>query len=197
MIGLYFGSFNPIHVGHLIIANFMVQQPNLDEVWMVVSPHNPHKEKSSLLADHHRLRLVQEAVEDFPSLKASDIEFNLPQPSYTIDTLTYLTEKYPNKEFALLMGEDNLRTLHKWKNYELLLRNFPVFVYPRVLTEQEINLKSDFKITVNHPNITKVEAPVMQISSSAIRRLIKNGGDASFMLTEAVKRYVDEMNFYR
>ena len=137
-VGLYFGSFNPIHVGHLIIANYMVDHTDLDQVWFVVSPHNPHKDKKTLLADHHRLALVKEAVDDNPKLRASDIEFGLEQPSYTSKTLAVLSEQYPDTEFSLLMGEDNLRTLHKWYNYDYLLTNYRIFVYPRVFTLQEL-----------------------------------------------------------
>ena len=136
-VGLYFGTFNPIHVGHLIIANYMVDFTELDEVWFVVSPQNPLKDKKSLLKDYHRLALVQEAIVDNDKLHASDIEFSLPKPSYTSDTLAYLHEKHPDLEFSLIMGEDNLRTFHKWKNYESILQNNKIIVYPRVLTEQE------------------------------------------------------------
>ncbi|MDG1859371.1 MAG: nicotinate (nicotinamide) nucleotide adenylyltransferase, partial [Emcibacteraceae bacterium] len=131
-IGLYFGSFNPIHVGHLIIAQYMIQRDDIDAVWFVVSPQNPFKNKTTLLQDYHRLALVRIATEDEPKFKAEDIEFGLPQPSYTIDTLTYLKEKHPDKNFSLLMGEDNLRGFNKWKNYEQILANHHLFVYPRI-----------------------------------------------------------------
>lgn len=136
-IGLYFGTFNPIHVGHLVIANYMAEYTDLDQVWMVVTPQNPLKDKSTLLADFHRLALVKVAIDDNTKLRASDIEFNLPKPSYTMTTLTYLKEKHPNYSFALIMGEDNLRTFHKWFNHEVILKNHSFYVYPRVLTEQE------------------------------------------------------------
>lgn len=195
-VGLFFGSFNPIHVGHQIIANYLVQNSDLDQVWLVVSPHNPHKEKTGLLADHHRLRLVQEAIEDNPMLSVSDIEFKMPQPSYTVDTLTYLKEKYPDHEFNLIMGEDNLRSFHKWKNYEYILENHKLIVYPRARTEQEEPAKKGL-ITTVHPQVAMVNAPLMHISSSLIRRQIKEGKDVRYLLTEPVLKYVDEMNFYR
>ena len=136
-IGLYFGTFNPIHVGHLIISNYMTGYTNLDEVWLVVSPLNPLKKKESLLKDYHRLNLVRIAIEDNPNLKACDEEFNLPKPSYTIYTLTHLKEKFPNYDFNLIMGEDNLRSFKKWKNHEEILKSHYLYVYPRILTEQE------------------------------------------------------------
>ena len=129
--GLFFGSFNPVHVGHMIIANFMAQHTDLDQVWMVVSPHNPLKKQSSLAKDYDRLHLVNVAIGENPLLQSSNIEFSLPKPSYTIDTLTYLTEKFPEREFVLIMGGDNLNTLHKWKNYELLIKNHEIYVYQR------------------------------------------------------------------
>lgn len=198
-IGLYFGSFNPIHVGHLIIANHLADTTELDQIWLVVSPHNPHKEKKSLLADHHRLALVKEAIEGNDKLRASDIEFHLPQPSYTATTLTYLKDKHPEYEFSLIMGEDNLRTFHKWFNYETILNNHSIFVYPRAYTVQE--KQSDF-VSENqlgdHKNVTVLDhAPVMNISSSFIRRQIQNGKDVRYLLSEPVLKYVEEMNFYR
>ncbi len=198
-IGLYFGSFNPIHVGHLIIANHLADTTELDQVWLVVSPHNPHKEKKSLLADHHRLALVREAIEENDKLHASDIEFHLPQPSYTATTLTYLKDKYPEHDFSLIMGEDNLRTFHKWFNFETILNNHSIFVYPRAYTVQE--KQSDF-VSENqledHKNVTVLDhAPVMNISSSFIRKQIQKGKDVRYLLSEPVLKYVEEMNFYR
>jgi nicotinate-nucleotide adenylyltransferase len=202
-IGLYFGTFNPIHVGHLVIANYMADFTELDQVWLVVSPHNPLKEKSTLLTDYHRLALVKIAIDDNPKLKASDIEFNLPKPNYTTTTLAYLKDKYPQHEFALIMGEDNLRTLHKWRNHDVILKNHKIYVYPRVLTLQEeaevssINLKvtNDF---ADNPNVIFCEdAPVMKVSASFVRHAIKEGKDVRYLLTEPVHRYIDEMNFYR
>ncbi len=196
-IGLYFGTFNPIHVGHLIIANFMVDYTELDEVWLVVSPQNPHKKKESLLADYHRLSLVRIGVEDNRNLKACNEEFNLPIPSYTINTLAHLKEKHNSNNFHLIMGEDNLRSFHKWKNHESIIEDHKIYVYPRVLTEKELNEKMNTKISYKHPNIVKCEAPIMKISSSFIRKAIQNKKDVRYLLTEKVFNYVDEMNFYK
>jgi len=201
-IGLFFGSFNPIHIGHLLIANHIVNHSNLEEIWFVVSPHNPHKKKASLLKDYHRLAIVNEAIEDNDKFKASDVEFNMAKPSYTVETLAYLKEKHPTYNFSLLMGEDNLRSFHKWKNYELILENNPIFIYPRVLTVQELekdNFKTDenTQVLLDHPNITLTDAPVMKVSSSQIRNLIKAGKSTKYLLTEPAKNYVDEMNFYK
>lgn len=199
-VGLYFGTFNPIHVGHLIIANHMAYNTELDEVWLVVSPQNPLKEKAGLLADYHRLELVRIAIEDNLKLRASDVEFSLPKPSYTVDTLVYLREAHPNVEFNLIMGEDNLRTLHKWKNYEVLLEDHHIYVYPRVLTEQE---KAELKrhrspaSTSKHPSIVHIDAPVMRVSASFVRRSIQEGKSVRYLLTEKVRAYVEEMHFYK
>lgn len=198
-IGLYFGTFNPIHVGHLIIANHLADHTGLDEVWLVVTPQNPFKQKSSLLADYHRLNLVKNAIEDNDRVRVSNIEFDLPKPSYTVNTLAHLQEKNPDINFALIMGEDNLRSLHKWKNYTSILENHKIYVYPRVLTEKE---KEDLKRhrakpqLANHPNINRVDAPVMKLSSSFIRKSIKAGHDVRYLLTEPVYKYVKEMHFY-
>jgi len=205
-VGLYFGSFNPVHIGHLVIANHLANNSDLDQIWLVVSPQNPHKKKSSLLADHHRLALVKVAVEDNPKLRASDIEFKLPQPSYTVNTLAYLKEEYPNNSFTLIMGEDNLRSLHKWKNYEQILKNHEIVVYPRVLTIQELEKikagedisKTSSNIDIQKENITVLEdTPIMKISSSFIRKAIKENKSVKYLLTPEVEKYCDEMNFYR
>jgi nicotinate-nucleotide adenylyltransferase len=191
-VGLYFGSFNPIHVGHLIIAQYMIQRDDIDAIWFVVSPQNPFKEKATLLKDYHRLALVRLAIEDEPNFKAEDIEFEMPQPSYTIDTLTYLKEKHPDKNFSLLMGEDNLKGFSKWKNYEKILENHTIFVYPRIEGDP---LESELK---SHSSIVFCEdVPLMKISASYIRHQIKEGKSVNFLLTEKVAKYVDEMNFYR
>lgn len=190
-IGLYFGTFNPIHVGHLTIANHMAEYSDLDQVWFVVTPHSPFKKKSSLLDNHHRYQMVDRAVEDYPNLRASDIEFNLPQPNYTINTLVYLEEKYPDYEFALIMGEDNLKSFHKWKNYEGILERHHIYVYPRISGGQR---ETHFD---NHPKIHKVEAPIMELSSTFIRNAIKEGKNIRPMLPEHVWSYLDEMNFYK
>lgn len=201
-VGLYFGSFNPVHVGHLAIASFMVQNSDLDEIWMVVSPQNPHKKKASLLEDYHRMALMKIALEDDLKIKASDIEFGLPVPSYTSKTLAHLEEAYPDYSFALIMGEDNIRTLHKWYNYEHILNNYKIYVYPRPLVSDEIEAyQSQDKgrdEVVNHANVAWVKGvPVMHISSSFIRAAIKEGKDVRYLLTSEVFKYIDEMNFYR
>lgn len=202
-VGLYFGTFNPIHVGHLIIANFMTEFSELDQVWIVVSPQNPLKKKKNLLDDFHRLALVRTAIEDNPKLRVSDIEFHLPAPSYTSTTLTYLQEKHPENEFALIMGEDNLRTFHKWFNHETILENHTIYVYPRVRTVQEEEAQKegdpkDDNQFASHANVVMCnDVPVMKVSSSFIREAIKNGDDVRYLLTESVYTYVDEMNFYR
>lgn len=190
-IGLYFGSFNPIHIGHLVIANHLVEYSDLDEIWLVVSPHNPFKKKKTLLDDHHRLELAQRACETYDNLKVSDIEFKLPQPSYTINTLVHLSEKYPDIQFCLLMGEDNLNTFHKWKNYEVILAQYPIYVYPRKTDNGHENQFA------NHPDIVHIDAPIMEISSTHIRKAIKAGKNVRPMLPFEVWNYIDEMNFYR
>lgn len=188
---LFFGSFNPIHVGHLIIANHIVQEDNVDQLWFVVSPHNPHKEKKSLLKGHHRLYMVQEAIEDNEKFRASDIEFGMPQPSYTIDTLTYLKEKYPSYRFTLLMGEDNLRSFHKWKNYEQILSNHQILVYPRLKNEQETEQE------IAHPSFVYIkDVPIMQISATHIRNQIQHHKSIQYLVHEKVEKFIDEMGFY-
>jgi len=193
-VGLYFGSFNPIHIGHLAIAGYMTEYAGLDQVWFVVSPHNPLKKKETLLADHHRFYMTQLAIGDNDRLKASDIEFRLPVPSFTIDTLAYLKEKFQKNEFALVMGEDNLYTLHKWKNVKELVKNYSFYVYPRpgavqpphVLLE-ELLAKADIHL---------VNAPYMEISGTFIRNGIKANKDMSYFLPPAVWKYIKEMHFY-
>lgn len=190
-IGLYFGTFNPIHVGHLTIANYMVEFSDLEEVWMVVTPHNPHKKKKTLLEDIHRLSMVRIALEEYPKLKASNIEFTLPQPNYTVNTLAHLEEKYPENNFCLIVGEDNLKSFHKWKNYEVILERYELYVYPRI---SEGAIASSFS---NHPKIHKVNAPIMELSSTFIRKAIKDGKNIRPMLPQNVWEYLDEMNFYK
>jgi len=190
-IGLYFGTFNPIHVGHMIIANHMAEHSNLEQIWMVVTPHNPLKQKSTLLDDAKRLQLVQLATEDFPKIKASDIEFKLPQPNYTVNTLAHLYDKFPQHEFSLIMGEDNLKSLHKWKNYEVILQNHNIYIYPRISSDAE-NLQ--FK---DHPKIHLIDAPIVEISSTFIRDSIKNQKNIRPLLPEKVWRYIDHNNFYK
>ncbi|ESU29141.1 nicotinate-nucleotide adenylyltransferase [Flavobacterium limnosediminis JC2902] len=190
-IGLYFGTFNPIHIGHLIIANHMAEHSGLDQVWMVVTPHNPHKQKSSLLDDYHRFHMVHLATEDYPKIKPSDIEFKLPQPNYTVNTLAHLQEKFPNHEFCLIMGEDNLNSLHKWKNYEMILQNHDIFVYPRAASGE---IDPQF---VSHPKIHRVGAPILELSSTFIRESIKTGKNIRPMLPHKVWEYIDHNLFYR
>ncbi len=199
-IGLYFGTFNPIHVGHLIIANYMVDYTDLDQVWLVVTPQNPLKTKSSLLQDYHRLAMVRLAIEDNNKLHASNIEFDLPKPSYTVQTLAYLRETHPEKQFALIMGEDNLRTFYKWYNNKEILRNHHLYVYPRALTESEREEQQPLKPNADlmrHPHVTICDAPVMKLSASFIRKAIRQKKDVRYLLTETVHKYVDEMNFYK
>lgn len=190
-IGLYFGTFNPIHIGHLIIANHMAEHSDLDQIWFVVTPQSPFKVKASMLDNHDRFEMVYRATADYPKLRANDIEFGMPQPNYTINTLAYLQEKFPMHEFALIMGEDNLKSLHKWKNYELILANHHIYVYPR-LSEGHVEAQFD-----QHPKIHLVSAPIMELSSTFIRKAIKAGKNVKPMLPENVWEYVDEMNFYR
>ena len=185
---LFFGSFNPIHVGHLVIANTMLQMEGIDEVWLVVSPQNPLKERATLLADHHRLQMVRRAIEDNYRLRACDIEMHLPVPSYTVVTLAALGEKYPDREFCLIMGSDNLASFHRWRNYEYILQNYHIYVYPRP--------GSEHCPLHDHPNVTMTDVPMMDISSSYIRRQIADGKDVRYLLTEPVYKYLTEMHFY-
>lgn len=187
--GLFFGSFNPIHAGHLIIASYMANFTDLDEVWLVVSPQNPLKNKKGLGNMYDRLEMARLAIEPAEQLKVSDIEFNLPQPSYTIDTLAYLQEKHPAKEFVLIMGADNLASLKKWKNYEVLLKNYPIYVYPRP--------GSDVTEWINHPSITLTETPQMEISSTFIRQALKDKKNIQFLVPENVIAFMDSKNMYR
>ena len=187
-IGIFFGSFNPIHIGHLAIANYIVEFTELDQIWFVVSPHNPLKNKASLLEDYHRLELVNLAIGDNVKYKSSNIEFRLPQPSYTINTLEYLKEKYPKMKFSLIMGADSLKSINKWKNYELILSKYTIYVYPR----PNIDI-SEFQ---NNSNIKIVNAPIMEISSSFIREAIKSKKSLEFFMPEKVYKYIQEMHFY-
>jgi nicotinate-nucleotide adenylyltransferase len=190
-IGLYFGTFNPIHVGHLTIANHLAEHSDLDQVWFVVTPQSPFKKKSTLLDNHQRLEMVYRATKDYDKLRPSDIEFGLKQPNYTIDTLTYLHEKFPDYEFSLIMGEDNLKSFHKWKNYELILKHHSIYVYPRL---SQGKIENQFN---NHPKISNVSAPIMELSSTFIRKEIAAGRNVRPMLPENVWQYIDEMNFYK
>ncbi|WP_339626536.1 nicotinate (nicotinamide) nucleotide adenylyltransferase [uncultured Maribacter sp.] len=191
-VGLYFGTFNPIHIGHLVIANHMVEFSDLNEVWFVVTPQSPFKTKKTLLENHHRYEMVYEATKEYPKLKPCKIEFDLPQPNYTVNTLVHLDEKYSSGySFSLIMGEDNLKSLHKWKNYETILENYTIYVYPRI---SEGAVESQF---MQHERIKRVNAPIMEISSTFIRREHKKGKNIKPMLPPEVWTYMDEMNFYR
>lgn len=191
-IGLFFGSFNPIHIGHLILANYILENSDMDELWFVVSPQNPFKDKKSLLTDHNRLDMVQLAVKNYPKMRASNVEFSLPKPSYTIDTLTYLKEKYPNNSFALIMGEDNLDSLPKWKNAEKLISDYQIIVYPRTFEGE----KKDSEY-LQHENISMVNAPIIELSATEIRNMIKEGKNVRPMLPPEVFEYLDGSSFYK
>jgi nicotinate-nucleotide adenylyltransferase len=188
-VGLYFGSFNPIHHGHLIIANHILQTIGLDQIWFVVSPQNPLKPSSGLLNEYHRLYLVNLAIEAEPRLKASDIEFKLPRPSYTIDTLTYLGEKYPQHEFSVIMGSDSLSNLNKWKNYRQILKSYPIYVYKRPGIE---NIPS-----FPEGNITVLDAPLLQISATHIRDNIRKGFSIRYLVPEKVMEEIVNNHYYK
>jgi len=193
-IGLYFGTFNPIHIGHLIIANYMVEFSNLDQVLLVVTPHNPFKDKKTLLDNHLRLEMVHLATKNYPKLKPSNVEFHLPQPNYTINTLVHLKEKFPKHQFSIIMGEDNLYSFHKWKNYEAILEHYRVYVYPRIDTK---NNSDEDKKALQHPNIHLVDAPIVELSATFIRESIKNNKNIAPMLPEEVWKYIDHNLLYK
>jgi nicotinate-nucleotide adenylyltransferase len=177
-VGLFFGSFNPIHVGHLIIANTMLEEPDIDEVWFVVSPQSPFKKQNSLAHEFDRYDLVQSAIADNFKIKVTDIEFNMPKPSYTSDTLAYLTDQNPNHHFKLIIGEDNLKSFPKWKNSDIILRDYGLLVYPRPNAK-----KSDLR---EHENVRFVEAPMMDISATFIRKSIKNDRSVKYLVPDEV-----------
>lgn len=188
-IGLFFGSYNPIHNGHLIIANYMANYTHLDKVWLVVSPHNPLKEKKDLIQVYDRLEMAKLATEKSENILVSDIELKLPQPSYTIDTLTHLKALYPEHEFVLIMGSDNLKSIKKWKNYEVLLRDYQIFVYPRPgFTVEEFQ---------NHPAITYTDTPLMELSSTFIRKAIAEHKNTQFFLPENVLDFIESKSLYQ
>ena len=187
-IGLYFGSFNPIHIGHLIIGNHIANNTSLDEVWFVVSPQNPFKESSSLLNEQHRYSLVKLAVENAPKLKASNVEFSMPKPSYTIDTLIYLSEKYKQHNFTLIIGSDSFINFEKWKNYNQIILNYNILIYPRF----------GFDITKELPNTIKViDAPLMEISSTQVRRNIKEKKSIQYLVTDKVMEEIEIRGYYK
>ena len=188
-IGLFFGTFNPIHIGHLIIANHILEYSDLDRIWFVVSPQNPLKDQKSLLSEKHRLQMVRLAIDDNYKFKASNIEFKLPKPSYTITTLTYLQEKYPLQQFVLIMGSDNLETLNKWKNYEQILKHYSIYVYKRKNGEGDA-----FK---SHPNVKIFDFPYLNISASYIRKALEEGKSAKYLIPEKALEYIQTINFYK
>ncbi|AMM51354.1 nicotinate-nucleotide adenylyltransferase [Rufibacter sp. DG15C] len=189
-VGLLFGSFNPIHIGHLILANFMATNANVDTVWLVVSPQNPFKPSNSLLHEFDRLHMVRLAIADNPDLGVTDIEFRMPKPSYTIDTLTWLKEKYPTYQFSLIMGEDNLATFHKWKNYEQILDQHEILVYPRPGSAPIPDALA------GHARIQVVEAPLLDISATFIRKCLKENKSVRYLLPEVVEDYIKSKKLY-
>lgn len=195
-VGLFFGSFNPIHIGHLILANYILENSDMEELWFVVSPQNPFKDKKSLLKDNNRFDMVQLAVKNYPKMRASNVEFSLPKPSYTIDTLMYLKEKYPDYSFALIMGEDNLESFHKWKNAELLVKNYQIIVYPRI-SDEDISAPLNVTKLKNHENISLIKAPIIELSATEIRQMIKESRNVRPMLPPEVFEYLDGSSFYK
>ncbi len=189
-VGLYFGSFNPIHIGHLIIAEYIVEHSDLEEVWFILSPNSPYKTQSQLLNEKQRYYMLNLAIEEVARFKASDVEFRLPRPSYTHHTLAMLREQHPQIEFAIIMGEDNLRTLPKWKNSSYIIENFPVYVYPR-------NTELAAEVLPAGAQIHIVTAPKIELSSSLIRESIKEKRRIHFMLPPKVAAFIDDMNLYK
>ncbi len=190
-VGLFFGSFNPIHIGHLILANHFAEHSDLENVWMVVTPLNPFKKNQTLLANHHRLELVYRATHEYPLLKPSDIEFGLPTPNYTSNTLAHLEEKYPEKEFVLIMGEDNLQSFPKWKNHEVILDRHEIYVYPRNKEGKVVHT------LLSHTKVNLINAPKIDLSSSMIRQMIKLKKNIRPLMPPESWQYLDEMNFYK
>lgn len=187
--GLFFGSFNPIHVGHMAIANYMVEFTEIDQLWFVISPQNPLKKKKTLLDEYQRLELVNRAIGDDLRFRASKVEFNLPKPSYTIDTLAYLSEKYPTHQFFILMGSDSLETIQKWKNADVLVANYDIIVYPRPGFNPEIAKK--------YPRVQIANAPLIELSSTFLRESIRAGKDVRHFLPHRSWDYLQQMNFYK
>jgi len=189
-VGLFFGSFNPVHIGHMIIANHLAQFTDLEEIWMVLSPQNPLKHKASLANNNDRYHLLQLAIGSNPLIKASNIEFKLPVPSFTVDTLAYLKEKFPIHTFSLIMGEDNLETIEKWKNYEFLLANYTIYLYPRP------GYQAAHKY-LDLPTIIKVDAPKLEISATSIRSMIKEDKSVQYLVPDDVYIYLKQSPMYR
>ena len=187
-VGLYFGSFNPVHIGHLIIANYIANHTELEQVWFVVSPQNPLKRETTLLNEHHRKHLIDLSIEGERKLKTSNVEFKLPKPSYTIDTLTYLDEKYPLHQFSIIMGSDSFQNLHKWHNYEYIVKNYPIFVYRRMGFEVENHTRSQLNL---------VDAPLLQISATQVRQLIKAGKSIRYLVPDKVRDEIEKYNYYK
>jgi len=187
-IGLYFGSFNPVHIGHLVIANHLLNSTEIDKIWFVVSPQNPLKSETGLLDEYSRLHLVRLAIEDDNRMKASDIEFHLPKPSFTVNTLAYLEEKYPKQEFVIIMGSDSFQNIHKWKNYQTIIKNYSIYIYKRPGFEIENKAKARLHV---------VDAPLLQISATDIRKLIKEKKSVRYILPEKVLEEIERGNYYR
>lgn len=187
-IGLYFGSFNPVHCGHLIIANHILNETQLEKVWFIVSPQNPFKTSAALLNEYDRLHLLKLATEDDLRIKVSDIEFGLPKPSFTSVTLVHLAEKYPENQFSIIMGSDSFQNLHKWKNYQSIIDNYPIYVYKRPGFEAENNIQAKLLI---------VDAPLLQISASHIRELLQNGKSIRYLVPDSVREEIEKWNYYK
>ena len=187
-VGLYFGSFNPVHVAHLIIANHILNKTDIEKIWFIVSPQNPFKEESGLLNEYHRLHLVRLATEEDIRIKASDIEFTLPKPSYTTATLAYLADKFPEHEFCIIMGSDSFQNLHKWKNYEVIVKNYSLYVYKRPGFEVENNIGADLHV---------LDAPLLQLSSTQLRKYIKEGKSVRYMIPDKVLEEIERGGYYK
>ena len=187
-VGLYFGSFNPVHIAHLIIANHILNETDIQKIWFIVSPQNPFKEESSLLNEYHRLHLVRIATENDTRIKVSDIEFKLPKPSYTTATLAYLADKYPEHEFCIIMGSDSFQNLCKWKNYEVMVKNYPIYVYRRPGFEVKNNIKADLHI---------LDAPLLQLSSTQLRKYLKEGKSVRYMIPDKVLEEIEKGGYYK
>jgi len=186
--GLYFGSFNPVHIGHLIIASYVANNTDVEQVWFVVSPQNPFKNSATLLNEYHRLHLVRLATEDDNQLKVIDVEFKLPRPSYTIDTIAYLKEKYPQNQFSIIMGSDGLQNIEKWKNYGELVKHNPLIIYKR----------TGFEVSpVPGADITVLEAPLLEISATTIRRLIKEGRSIRYLVPDKVREQIEAAGYFK